>query len=102
MANKYISFSIAITFMSFIVGMAVNAFLKKTEIYNRKLSNLNFIKSEQLKKLFGITTLKKWRLHDFDKKTIFETSGYFNSTTTAGFTLLKLINFEILTNFRKI
>lgn len=58
MANKYISFSIAITFMSFIVGMAVNAFLKKTEIYNSKLSNLNFIKSEQLNKWFGVGIVK--------------------------------------------
>jgi ribosomal protein S13 len=55
---------------------------------------VSFIKSEQLKKLFGITTIKKWKLNDFDKKTIFETSNYFNSTTVAGFNLLKLINFE--------
>lgn len=55
---------------------------------------VSFVKSEQLKKLFGITTLKKWKLNDFDKKKIFETSSYFNSTTLAGFNLLKLINFE--------
>ena len=55
---------------------------------------VSFFKNEQLKKLFGITTIKKWKLNDFDKKTIFETSSYFNSTTFAGFNLLKLINFE--------
>lgn len=55
---------------------------------------VSLIKTEQLKKLFGITTMKKWKLNEFDKKTIFETSGYFNSTTIAGFNLLKLINFE--------
>ena len=67
---------------------------KEFRIAFTTIFGVSFIKSEQLKKLFGITTLKKWRLNDFDKKTIFETSGYFNSTTTAGFTLLKLINFE--------
>ena len=55
---------------------------------------ISFIKNEQLKKLFGITTLKKWKLNDFDKKTIFETSNYFNCTTLGGFNLIKLINFE--------
>lgn len=55
---------------------------------------VSFIRSEQLKKLFGITTLKKWCLNNFNKKTIFETSNYFNATTIAGFNLLKLINFE--------
>lgn len=55
---------------------------------------ISFIRNEQLKKLFGITTLKKWKLNDFDKKTIFETSNYFNCTTLGGFNLIKLINFE--------
>lgn len=67
---------------------------KEFRIAFTTIFGVSFIKSEQLKKLFGITTLKKWKLNDFDKKTIFETSGYFNSTTIAGFTLLKLINFE--------
>ncbi len=67
---------------------------KEFRIAFTTIFGVSFIKSEQLKKLFGVTTIKKWKLNDFDKKSIFETSGYFNSTTIAGFNLLKLINFE--------
>ena len=67
---------------------------KEFRIAFTTIFGVSFFKTEQLKKLFGVTTIKKWKLNDFDKKTIFETSGYFNSTTIAGFTLLKLINFE--------
>jgi ribosomal protein S13 len=67
---------------------------KEFRIAFTTIFGVSFLKSEQLKKLFGITTIKKWKLNDFDKKTIFETSSYFNSTTLAGFNLLKLINFE--------
>ena len=67
---------------------------KEFRIAFTTIFGVSFVKSEQLKKLFGITTLKTWKLNDFDKKTIFETSNYFNSTTLAGFNLLKLINFE--------
>ena len=58
MANKYLSFSIAITFISFIVGIAVNIVLKKTKLYNNELSHLNFIKSEKLNKWFGVDIVK--------------------------------------------
>lgn len=58
MSYKYLSFSIAITFISFIVGMAVNAVLKKTNFYNNKLAYLNFIKSEKLNKWFGVDIVK--------------------------------------------
>ncbi|QHS57922.1 hypothetical protein GWR56_09995 [Mucilaginibacter sp. 14171R-50] len=53
MAYKYISFSIAITFISFIVGMVINAILKKTSLYN-KLSDLNFIKNDKRNKWIGV------------------------------------------------
>jgi uncharacterized protein YacL len=58
MANKYLSFSIAITFFSFIVGMSVNAVLKKTRFYNNKLSNLNFVKSKKLNAWIGVDVFK--------------------------------------------
>ncbi|MES2726280.1 MAG: hypothetical protein V4643_04200 [Bacteroidota bacterium] len=70
MIYKYISFSIAITFISFIVGMVVNSVLKKTKFYNHELSNLNFIKSEKVNKWFGVD-LVKWTV----KNTPFK---YFN------------------------
>ncbi len=58
MLSKYISFSIAITFISFIVGMAVNAILKKTKFYNNRLSKLNLKKSEKLNKCLGVDIVK--------------------------------------------
>lgn len=58
MLSKYLSFSIAITFISFIVGMAVNALLKKTNFYNSQLSKLNLIKSEKLNKCLGVDIVK--------------------------------------------
>ncbi|MBL0012577.1 MAG: hypothetical protein IPP30_02120 [Flavobacterium sp.] len=59
MTYKYISFSIAITFISFLVGMAVNSLLKKTKFYDNELSNLNFVKSEKLNQWLGVD-LVKW------------------------------------------
>ncbi len=70
MAYKYISFSIAIAFISFIVGMVINAGLRKTEFYKNNLSNLNFLRSERLNKIIGIGVLK-WIV----KNTVFK---YFN------------------------
>lgn len=58
MLSKYISFSIAITFISFIVGMAVNAILKKTKFYNNQLSKLNLIKSKILNKCLGVDIVR--------------------------------------------
>ncbi len=58
MTYKYLSFSIAITFISFIVGMAINAVLKKTKFYSHQLSNLNFIRSEKLNKYIGVSIVK--------------------------------------------
>jgi len=58
MAYKYISFSIAITFISFIVGMAINSVLKKTDVYNSRLSQLNFIKSDRINSWIGVDIVK--------------------------------------------
>jgi|SRR5690606_22425073 len=65
-----LSLTISITFISWIVGMIINVFLRKTEFYNEKLSNLNFIKSENLNKIIGIGIFK-WIV----KNTFFK---YFN------------------------
>ncbi len=51
-------FSISITFISWIVGMIINALLKKTASYNQELVNFNFIKSEKLNKAIGIGVIK--------------------------------------------
>lgn len=51
-------FSISITFISWIVGMIINALLKKTASYNQELVSFNFIKSEKLNKAIGIGVIK--------------------------------------------
>ncbi|MBP4138064.1 glycosyl-4,4'-diaponeurosporenoate acyltransferase CrtO family protein [Flavobacterium geliluteum] len=59
MVYKYLTFSISIAIISWIVGMTINAILRKTAFYEKKLSNLNFIKSEKHNKIIGIG-LFKW------------------------------------------
>lgn len=58
MIYKYLSFSIAITFISFIVGLLINAILKKTNFYNKHSSNLNFIKSKKVNQFIRIYIFK--------------------------------------------
>lgn len=58
MIFKYLSFSLALIFISFIVGMIVNSFLKKTSFYNNQLSILNFIKSEKTNRWIGVGIVK--------------------------------------------
>ena len=58
MIYKYLSFSISITVISWMVGMIINAGLKKTAFYNQNLSNLNFIKSGILNKMIGLHYFK--------------------------------------------
>lgn len=58
MMYNYIKFSISISIISWMVGMIINAFLKKTEFYTKHLSNLNFIKSKFLNKIFGVFVFK--------------------------------------------
>lgn len=71
---KYFTFSLSVTFLSWIVGMIINAFLVKTEFYKTSLSNLNFIKSKFLNKAIGISIIK-WIV----KNTFFK---YFNPKLT--------------------
>jgi uncharacterized protein YacL len=59
MTLKYLSFSISIAFIYWIVGMALNAALRKTNLYKESLSHLNFIRSEKINNAIGIG-LFKW------------------------------------------
>lgn len=59
MIYKYFKFGLSITVISFLVGMVVNSFLKKTALYKLKLSNLNFIRNEDWNKWIGLD-LVKW------------------------------------------
>lgn len=58
MMLKYLSFSISIAFISFIVGMIVNAALRNVDMYNQRFSNLNFIRNEKVNKMMGIFIFK--------------------------------------------
>lgn len=55
---KHITFSISITFISWIVGMIINAFLINTSFYKKKLMDLNFVRSKKLNRLIGIGAIK--------------------------------------------
>jgi len=69
MITQHISFSISITVISWIVGMAFNSLLRKTKYYE-ELSNLNLIKRESLQKAIQLSWFK-WVV----KNTFFK---YFN------------------------
>jgi len=56
---KYLTFSFAISTISWVIGIVVNAILIKSPYYYQKLSNLNFIKSDRLNKLIGIEIFKR-------------------------------------------
>lgn len=55
---RHLTNGISIVFISWIVGMIINAFLIKTTRYQEKLTNLNFIKSKKINKLIGIGLIK--------------------------------------------
>lgn len=54
---KYVTFGIAISFISWIVGMICNSILIQTKYYE-KLSNLNFITSKSLNTYIGLNYFK--------------------------------------------
>ncbi len=54
---KYVTFGIAISFISWIVGMICNSMLIQTKYYE-KLSNLNFITSKSLNTYIGLNYFK--------------------------------------------
>lgn len=54
---NYLTFGIAISVISWMVGMIFNAALVKTEYYN-KISNLNFLESERFNTIIGIKYFK--------------------------------------------
>ena len=66
---QYFVFSISIAFISWMIGMILNALIKNKSYYVN-LSNLNFIKSENLTKILGLGFFK-WIV----KNTFFK---YFN------------------------
>ena len=70
MIIKYLTYSISISFISWIVGMIGNAIFRKNASY-KNFSHLNFIKSEALNKSIGLQYFK-WIV----KNTFFK---YFNA-----------------------
>jgi len=64
---KYFTFSLSIVFISWIVGMVITALLSKTDFYQQRLSNLNFIKNEKLNAMIGLEPFKWIIMHSFFK-----------------------------------
>lgn len=60
---KYLTFSFAISVISWIVGMVVNAGLIKTPFYKEYLTKLNFITDENLNRYMGVGTFKWIIIH---------------------------------------
>ncbi|GGE39206.1 hypothetical protein EV200_107112 [Pedobacter psychrotolerans] len=54
----YLTFSISITFISWIVGIMVNTLLLKTEFYSKYLSNLLIIKNQNISNKIGLGIFK--------------------------------------------
>lgn len=54
---KYLTFGIAISVISWMVGMLLNSILVKAEYY-KKISNLNFIASKNVNRIIGIEYFK--------------------------------------------
>lgn len=64
---KYLTFSFAISVISWIVGMVVNAGLIKTPFYKQYLTKLNFITDENLNRYIGIGIFKWIIIHSLFK-----------------------------------
>ena len=64
---KYLSFSLSITFISWIVGIMINAVLLKTDFYRQYLSNLMIIKNENISNKIGLKPFKWLIQHSFFK-----------------------------------
>ncbi|WP_343523659.1 hypothetical protein [Pedobacter sp.] len=64
---KYFTFSLSIAFISWMVGMVINAFLSKTTFYQERLSKLNFIQNEHINRWLGLTPFKWIIMHSFFK-----------------------------------
>ncbi|MFD2584542.1 hypothetical protein ACFSR6_18740 [Pedobacter vanadiisoli] len=110
---KYFTFSLSIAFISWIVGMVINAFLAKTTFYQKRLSNLNFVRSEQINRWLGLAPFKWIIMHSFFKffnpklsikKTILakELTGYRLEMTTAELNHLFAFSFMTVFLFIKI
>lgn len=54
----YFLLAISITFTSMVLGVAINAFLRKKEFY-KNISNLNFIKGDLIYQIMGVN-LFRW------------------------------------------
>lgn len=64
---KYLTFSLSITFISWIVGIMINAVLLKTAFYHQYLSNLMIIKNENISNKIGLKPFKWLIQHSFFK-----------------------------------
>lgn len=64
---KYLTFSLSIAFISWIVGMIMSAFLSKTTFYKSRLSHFSFIKNEKVNLYLGLEPFKWLIMNTFFK-----------------------------------
>ena len=64
---KYFTFSISIVFISWVVGIILNAMVSKTGFYQKRLLSLNFIKNERVNHWLGLESFKWFIMHSFFK-----------------------------------
>ena len=58
MIIKYLSFSISIVFISFLVGMMVYVLIQKSAYFTNRLEGLNFLPDEKWNRLIGVGIVK--------------------------------------------
>lgn len=67
MIIKYLTFSLSIAFISWIVGMIITALIPRTKFSIARISHLNFIKNERINDILGLNQFKWIILHTFFK-----------------------------------
>ena len=63
----YLSFSLSIACISWLVGIIVNSVVSKAPFYKARLYHLNFISNEKVNRLLGLGVFKWLILHSFFK-----------------------------------
>ncbi|WP_432709943.1 hypothetical protein [Pedobacter sp.] len=64
---KYITFSLFIGYISWLIGMIITSLLSKSEFYQQQLSSLNFIKDEKVNEMLGLEPFKWVIMNSFFK-----------------------------------
>jgi hypothetical protein len=64
---KYLTFSLFIGYISWLIGMVITALFSKSDFYQQRLSTLNFIKDEKINEMLGLKPFKWIIMHSIFK-----------------------------------